>query len=159
MILSTVRRLARLVLPGVVWHRMRLWKAEKYRRGVALDFIQRMTEGDPDIGTQMDRHIIAAVGGFSPGTMLEVGVGGGRLTIQMIRGGWNVTGIEPYDWYRGLVNEFFSTQPGIDQSVVDGDIHDLQYSDDSFDVVISNEVIEHIDDPRRGAQMIPDEFK
>ncbi|MBN4064971.1 class I SAM-dependent methyltransferase [Dehalococcoides mccartyi] len=109
-----------------------------------------MKERDNVIVTPMDEHILNALEGLQPGTLLEVGSGGGRLTNRLAQLGWKITGIEPDPWYRELTSTFFNKIDGVECQIIDGDIQNLEFPDNSFDVVISNAVIEHVQNPVLG---------
>lgn len=86
--------------------------------------------------------------------ILDVGCGPGSITVDLAKHveDGHVTGIEnvpdPLDGARG-----FAKAKGI--SNVDfrvGDIHDIPFPDDSFDVVHAHQVLQHIAEPVRALQ-------
>lgn len=92
------------------------------------------------------RKIVAAVAGSSPGTLLEVGCGQGWLVRDLAEAlpDVSMTGIDvredAIEFARGLVPS---------ATFVTGDGHGLEFGDHEFDVVVSAEVLEHVEDPHQ----------
>ena len=79
---------------------------------------------------------------------LEVGCGEGNV-INKIKGIVNVKGS---DIDEAVVDKARSLNPDVDFLVES--VYDLQRKDDSFDLVIASEVLEHLDDPIMGLNEI-----
>jgi SAM-dependent methyltransferase len=75
------------------------------------------------------------------GKLLEVGCGLGFLLDTFRRDGWNVLGVEPF--YRCWLRA--TEELGLE--VINGTLEVANLPDESFDVVLLNHVIEHLDDP------------
>ncbi len=85
----------------------------------------------------------ALLNGLYPqrGNLLEVGCSLGFLLDTFRKDGWNVLGVEPfYRCWRRATEEL-----GIE--VINGILETANLPDESFDVVLLNHVIEHLDDP------------
>ena len=75
------------------------------------------------------------------GKLLEVGSSFGFLLAAFKKDGWDVMGVEPY----GGGCRFSEETHGI--KVIHGILEEADIADDTFDVVLLNHVIEHLDDP------------
>jgi len=75
------------------------------------------------------------------GRVLDVGCGGGDWLVQAAAAGWQACGVEP-----DPVSVQRATDRGLE--VRAGSIAAWSDSDDRFDAVTMNHVIEHVDDPR-----------
>ena len=134
-------------MPASFWLKLRLFRETNINRKVAKEYIKQMLNDGFPITTQMDQHIIDACNMFEYQSILEVGSGGGRLSYWYLFSRKDFLGIEPDIWYRKLVNNFFQDMEFGKDKIQDGDIHNIKYDDRTFDIVTSNAVIEHIQDP------------
>jgi SAM-dependent methyltransferase len=75
------------------------------------------------------------------GKLLEVGSSFGFLLAEFRKDGWDVMGIEPY----GAGCRFTGESHGI--KVIHGVLEEADIADNTFDVVLLNHVIEHMDNP------------
>lgn len=79
--------------------------------------------------------------------LFELGCGNGSVAVELVRLGWDVTGVDPSEQGIALANEHF---PNISLRI--GSAYDdlaAQYG--SFPVVVSMEVVEHVYAPRKYA--------
>jgi 2-polyprenyl-3-methyl-5-hydroxy-6-metoxy-1,4-benzoquinol methylase len=74
--------------------------------------------------------------------VLDAGCGAGAFVDAMARMGANARGVE---YSEDKVQEWQSRNPG-DDRVRQGDLEDLAYPTDTFEVVLLNEVLEHVPD-------------
>jgi SAM-dependent methyltransferase len=77
---------------------------------------------------------------MGPGRILDVGCGTGDLAAVFARRGWQACGIEP-----STQAARFARDAGVD--VVNGTLEDAPWADGSFDAIVFNHSLEHIDDP------------
>ncbi len=77
------------------------------------------------------------------GRLLEIGCAVGFLLVAARERGFDVMGVEMSEWASGIARERF----GLD--VRCGKLEDLGLEDDSFDVVVLADVIEHLTHPDR----------
>jgi len=147
MVFDTFKNIIKSVLPASFWLKLRLFRETNINRKVAKEYIKQMLNDGFPITTQMDQHIIDACNMFEYQSILEVGSGGGRLSYWYLFSRKDFLGIEPDIWYRKLVNNFFQDMEFGKDKIQDGDIHNIKYDDRTFDIVTSNAVIEHIQDP------------
>ncbi len=76
------------------------------------------------------------------GRLLDVGCGPGFFLDEAKRLGWEVTGVDLSGWAKDYCKEHF----GID--VLQGVLTELGLPNRSFDVIVLNDVIEHLADPK-----------
>ena len=82
--------------------------------------------------------------------ILEVGCGTGRLwkdNLERIPAGWRLT---LSDLSTGMLEQAQASlsRPALD--FVRADVHDLEFADDAFDVVVANHMLYHLEDLDRG---------
>jgi SAM-dependent methyltransferase len=82
------------------------------------------------------------------GKLLEIGSSLGFLLAEFKRDGWDVLGVEP----RAFACTYTRETHGIE--AINGILEDAGIPDESFDVVLLNHVIEHMDDPLRSLREI-----
>ncbi len=87
-----------------------------------------------------------ALAGTARGTLLDVGAGDGTLAAAWADAGWRVTACEPEPSMRAAARR---QHPGLE--LASAALPELGFDDDSFDVVVANFVLNHLDDPRSGA--------
>ncbi len=75
-----------------------------------------------------------------PGRLLDVGCGPGLLLEEAAALGWTASGVEPSQW---AVDK--AIQRGLD--VVRGTTDTVDLRPGSFDVIVANDVVEHVPDP------------
>ena len=86
------------------------------------------------------RHLLGRmVDGLRPGTALDIGAAGGGNTRVLRRAGWSVSALE-----YGADGAEVAAERGL--SVVRGDATALPVADDSLDLVVAFDVLEHIVD-------------
>ena len=78
----------------------------------------------------------------NPGKILDIGCGPAILLSEAQKCGWQTQGIDLSPWAREFSKEKF----GID--VFEGSLSQASFPDKSFDVVVMNDVIEHVEDPK-----------
>jgi SAM-dependent methyltransferase len=78
--------------------------------------------------------------GEGPGSLLEVGVGSGRLLAALAERGWDVVGVDAAPKMVGLARE---RVPGARLEVARAE--ELPFEDDTFDVVVTTGVLEFAD--------------
>ena len=77
--------------------------------------------------------------GDGPGDVLDAGMGGGRLCVELDRRGWNVAGI---DIASGMVEFARARLPHARERLIQASIDDLPFADESFDAVVATGVLE-----------------
>ena len=86
------------------------------------------------------RHLLGRmIAGLRPGTALDIGAAGGGNTRVLRRAGWSVSALE-----YGADGAEVAAERGL--SVVRGDATALPVDDDSLDLVVAFDVLEHIVD-------------
>ena len=76
------------------------------------------------------------------GTMLDIGCGPGLFLDEAKKQEWSVQGVDLSAWAKNYAHKNF----GID--VFQGTLNEAHYPDRHFDVVVMNDVIEHLEDPK-----------
>jgi len=74
--------------------------------------------------------------------VLEIGCGPGLFLKRLAAIGWNCTGVEFSEW----AANYAKTQLGLE--VISGNVFDLNAEDNTFDVVVMWDTIEHLRNPR-----------
>ena len=83
--------------------------------------------------------------GGGPGEVLDAGMGGGRLCVELDRGGWTVSGI---DASRRMVELARARIPDRADRLRKASIEDIPFPDGSFDAVTATGVLEYAGDLR-----------
>ncbi len=78
----------------------------------------------------------------SGGRLLDIGCGPGFFLAEAKAQGWRVQGVDLSGWAKETARERY----GID--VFQGDLNGAHFPDKSFDVIVMNDVIEHLEDPK-----------
>ncbi len=84
----------------------------------------------------------------TPGKILDVGCGPGLFLSEAKKRGWRVQGVDLSPWAKKYAAENF----GVD--VFEGSLSEASFPDKSFDVVVMNDVIEHLEDPKSALRQI-----
>ena len=84
--------------------------------------------------------------GDGPGEALDAGMGGGRLLVELQRVGWTVTGVDLSERMVGLAQQRL---PDRRESLLRGDVENLPFASESFDVAVATGVLEYASDVRR----------
>jgi len=82
-------------------------------------------------------------------TVLEVGSGLGSILLEMRRRGFRALGIEPSEEWCGIIRRRFEKEGLPSSCLVQGIGEDLPFADESVDLVVSLQVLEHVEEPER----------
>lgn len=82
------------------------------------------------------------------GKLLEVGCATGGFLELAKKSGWDVKGVEPSKWAASIASKTYKIP------VFQGLLENAKFKDDSFDVVVVLDVIEHVSSPRELLQNI-----
>lgn len=88
--------------------------------------------------------------GPGPGTVLDAGMGPGRLCAELDRRGWTVSGVDAAE---EMVQATGLRLPAATERLFVGEIEALPFSDESFDAVTATGVLEYSDVPRALAEL------
>ena len=77
-----------------------------------------------------------------PGSLLDVGCGPGLFLDEAKKQGWSVQGVDLSVWAKEHARLNF------DISVFQGTLNGAHFPDRQFDVIVMNDVIEHLEDPK-----------
>ena len=84
----------------------------------------------------------------STGRLLDIGSGPGLFLEEAKNRGWRVQGVDLSPWAKKYAAEKF----GID--IFQGTLEEARFPDKSFDAVVMNDVIEHLEDPKSTLRQI-----
>lgn len=87
--------------------------------------------------------------GEGSGSVLDVGMGPGRLSQELARRGFAVSGVDASDEMVALARERL---PEARERLVQGDLLDLPFPDGSFDAVVATGVLEYVPDKQRAVE-------
>jgi SAM-dependent methyltransferase len=94
--------------------------------------------------TEQARLVLSRIMKFkSRGRLLDMGCGPGFFLAEARRQGWETAGVDLSAWAKEYCREHY----GID--VKQGTLEEAAWPDQSFDVVVMNDVLEHLTDPRK----------
>jgi ubiquinone/menaquinone biosynthesis C-methylase UbiE len=79
----------------------------------------------------------------TPGDVLDAGMGGGRLCLELERRGWNVAGV---DASAAMVALARRRLPNATNRLLEAQLEELPFPDERFDVVVATGVLEFVDD-------------
>ena len=79
-------------------------------------------------------------------SVLDVGCGEG-VTINKLKESYPTLNVEGLDYSSEAIQIGKKVYPNL--KLIQGDIYKLPYKDNSFDAVLCNEVLEHLDDPQK----------
>lgn len=123
-----------------------------YYTRTALDY-EAMHGGDIEQHAMAVGIFRAMIEAEPPESLLEVGSGTG-VVLQRMQGWWpdaRIAGIEPV----AALREIGHARGIAQDALIDGDVQQLAFADDSFDFVIETAVLHHVPDPRRAvAEMV-----
>ncbi len=74
---------------------------------------------------------------MSPKKMIDIGCGDGKLIYQLMKKGWDCSGADLYPWAQEVADE-------LGYKLYRGNIEDQKIPDNTFDLITSTNVIEHI---------------
>jgi SAM-dependent methyltransferase len=86
--------------------------------------------------------------GDDAGTVLDVGMGAGVLCAELDRRGWAVSGV---DLSPAMVEAARRRLPHLAERLARASIHELPFTDESFDAVVATGVVEYAVDDLEGA--------
>jgi SAM-dependent methyltransferase len=86
--------------------------------------------------------------GEEPGDVLDAGMGGGRLCVELDRRGWTVTGL---DSSPRMVELARARLPSARERLLEGSIERLPFADGVFDAAVATGVLEYVDHDLPGA--------
>lgn len=101
----------------------------------------QLLSGFSGLGEQRRQLKRMYVGKEKPGKLLEIGCGGGRFLNRMQRAGWTVEGVD-FDPHAAAK---VARKYGIRVST--GELADIRYAGERFDVVAMSQVLEHVHEP------------
>jgi ubiquinone/menaquinone biosynthesis C-methylase UbiE len=87
--------------------------------------------------------MVRLLDGEAPGRVLDVGMGGGRLCIELARRGWEVSGL---DVSKHMVELARRRLPEAAERLRCGTMAELPFRDGSFDAVVASGSLEYADD-------------
>lgn len=93
------------------------------------------------------RYLKNVIGEIKNKTILDIGCGGGLISVPLSRLGGKVTGIDA-DKQAITVAKQHSKAEGLDINFIHGAAENLVEDEQKFDVVMALEVIEHVDNPK-----------
>lgn len=99
--------------------------------------------------TNFNQTLVKEVRRLKPQSVLDVGCGEG-FTLERLRKAKIGKHLEGVDYLDLAIKLGKKTHP--DLTLKKGSIYDLKYKDNSFDLVLCSEVLEHIDDPEKGLE-------
>ncbi|MAG44564.1 hypothetical protein CL633_01615 [bacterium] len=144
-----MKKIIKKILPEFIWCILQEYRSRQKDRKSAKRFLDKIRKSNSPILTNTDKSIIDELPKKLE-SVLDVGSGGGRLLLWFAYNGYKIIGIEPDAWYRNLVNKFIVENTLKNCQIINGDIHEINYPDKSFDVIVCSEVLEHIKDPEQG---------
>jgi SAM-dependent methyltransferase len=105
--------------------------------------------GDDWAGRFLRDRLEAALGalGDGPGDVLDAGMGGGRLAVELDARGWTVSGI---DSSPAMVAIARARLPELSDRLLEADLAALPFPSGSFDAAVVTGAIEYVDDLGRG---------
>jgi SAM-dependent methyltransferase len=80
------------------------------------------------------------------GHVLNAGCGAGSFTLALHARGYPVTSVDSSDLFVKHLQERLAEQGGDPERVEPGNVERLRFGDETFDCVVSGEVLEHLDD-------------
>lgn len=92
---------------------------------------------------------VLSVLGTTPGSVLDAGMGGGRLCAELDRLGWRVTGV---DASAAMVELARTRLPHLASQLLEGRIESLPVEGSSMDAVVATGVLEYVDDLGRAVR-------
>ncbi len=84
----------------------------------------------------------------SGGKMLDIGCGPGFFLAEAKALGWRVQGVDLSSWAKKTANERFGV------NVFQGTLAEARFTEKSFDAIVMNDVIEHLEDPKSALQEV-----
>lgn len=110
------------------------------------EYIEDYLSGDR-AGAVLDAMIEAH--DLSSKRVLEVGSGLGNTLLHLIARGVDATGIEPGEYWKEIIAQRLKDRGLPTDRILIGVGEDLPFTDESFDFVLSQQVLEHVNDPER----------
>ncbi len=92
-------------------------------------------------------NLLAAIKDLKVDSILDVGCGEG-FTLQRLYKNKIGKRLEGVDFQKSAIEIGTKLHP--DLALKQGNIYNLEYRDNSFDLVMATEVLEHLDDPKKG---------
>lgn len=86
---------------------------------------------------------VLALLGDGPGDVLDVGMGPGRLCMELARRGWTVSGVDPS---RSMVERARTRVPEASSRLLEAPLEELPFAEESFDAVVATGVLEYVED-------------
>jgi len=96
--------------------------------------------------SNFNKRLLQLAKGVHPQAILDVGCGEG-FTLQRLKGEGIGKKLEGIDYSKDAIALGKKTHPNI--VIKHGDIYALPYKDNSFDLIICSEVMEHLQDPKK----------
>lgn len=116
-----------------------LWFEREYLPSYGIDPIKPSLD---HLKGRFDSELVPLERFRQCGRLLDVGAGAGLLLSQAKRRGWEVHGVE----LSSFGPLFARTHFGLD--IIEGRLEEAAYEDSMFDVVVLQDTIEHVPDPR-----------
>jgi len=88
------------------------------------------------------RKILSKLKVKAGGKLLDVGCGPGFFLDEARRAGWDVQGLDLSKWAQTYAREHFGIE------VLTGALEEAGFPERSFDVIVMNDVLEHLEDPK-----------
>src|SRR5258705_7800203 len=125
-------------------------ETDEVKQQVAAHWNRRAAGFDSDFGHSIrteaeraawDRIVALAVGGRAPLDALDVGCGTGFLSLELARRGHRVTGVDFAPQMLAEARRKAASEQSLAVRFEEGDAEALQFSDASFDLVITRHVL------------------